>query len=250
MEGRQDTWENLTSKRGEAVKVYSLNSATTTFSRLCTHELAVSESSERTSYITIASYDRDFAVLEKVGSGQLVREPEFREVLRVRTDFPILHCQLEHHYDGVTARYVLVGYLIDIYATTYTLDLTRAIEYTQKYPNNPHPVQFTTLAHASKGAAMHENLLYLETPLLLKKTGNSIISVNLKGEVLLLDITQTKSWIKSDDFYYQREGLGQVALAAAHNRTPCKKYESVVVVATHNGRTPYVFVNCTSTTDF
>lgn len=68
--------------------------------------------------------------------------------------------------------------------------------------------------------------------------------------MLLLDITQSRSWIRTDDLTYQRESLGKVALAAAHNRTPCKKYESVVVVATHNGRTPYIFVNCTSTTDF
>lgn len=85
---------------------------------------------------------------------------------------------------------------------------------------------------------------------MLKKTGNSIISVNLRGEVLLLDITQSRSWIRSEEMQYQRESLGNIALAAGHNRTPCKKYESVVIVATHNGRTPYIFVNCSSTADF
>lgn len=85
---------------------------------------------------------------------------------------------------------------------------------------------------------------------MLKKTGNAIISVNLRGEVLLLDIAQSRSWIRTEELSYQREGLGNIALAASHNRIPCRKYESVIIVATHNGRTPYVFINCTSTADF
>ena len=115
-----------------------------------------------------------------------------------------------------------MGYLIDLYATTYSINLTKAIEYAQKYPS--HPVQVTTIVVAYKGMLPREDLLYLETPLMLKKTGNSIISVNLRGEVLLLDTTQSRSWIRSDELQYQRESLGNIVLAAGHNRIPCKKY--------------------------
>lgn len=142
----------------------------------------------------------------------------------------------------------MVGYLIDLYATTYSINLTKAVEYAQKYPT--HPVQVTTIAFAYKGMLPREDQLYLETPLMLKKSSNSIISINLRGEVLLLDITQSRSCIRNEELQYQRESLGKIALAAGHNRIPCKKYESVVIVATNNGRTPYVFINCTSTADF
>lgn len=166
----------------------------------------------------------------------------------MRTDYPVMHCVLEHQFEAVQSRYLLIGYLIDIYANIYTLNLTKAIDYAQKYPSQP--VQFTTVTRAFRRDAplLSEDDLYLETPLFLKKCGSSIISLNLRGEILLLDITQSRSWISSD-FSYQREELGAIALAAAHNRIPCK-YENVIVVATRNSRTPYVFVNCTSTVDF
>jgi hypothetical protein len=84
---------------------------------------------------------------------------------------------------------------------------------------------------------------------MLKKCGTILVSVNLKGEILLLDNSQSISWMRTDDNCYQKEKLGGLVLAAAHNRIRCK-YENVIVIATTNGRSPYVFVNCTSTVSF
>ncbi len=106
-------------------------------------------------YITMSTYDCEFVLLENRGRGQFAKDVEVVEELRVRTDFPILHALLEHHYDAVTAKHILVGYLIDLYATTYSINLTKAIEYAQKYPNNP--VQVTTLAVAFRGIVPRED---------------------------------------------------------------------------------------------
>lgn len=92
-----------------------------------------------------------------------------------------MHCLLEYTFEAKINRYLLVGYLIDIYSTIYTIYFTDAIDLTQKYPG--HPIQFTTLTQTFRNEASlpREDLLYLETPLFIKKCGSNIVSLNLKG---------------------------------------------------------------------
>lgn len=103
----------------------------------------------------MSTYDCDFVLLENKTRGQFAKDVEVVEELRIKTDFPILHCFLEHNYDAVTAKHVLVGYLIDLYATTYSINLTKAVEYAHKYPTNP--VQVTTIAFAHKSMLPKED---------------------------------------------------------------------------------------------
>jgi hypothetical protein len=146
MEERNDTWENLTSKKSEFAKSYGLNSAQTVICHLHAHELVISKTSsnfESISYLTVGTFDRDFIILENRGFAQMMKDVEYKEVLRVRTNYPIMHCVLEYHFEAKQNVDLLVGYLIDIYSSLYTVNFSKAIDIALKFPK--HPIQFSCI---------------------------------------------------------------------------------------------------------
>lgn len=54
-----------------------------------------------------------------------------------------MHCLIELNFETIQNKYLLIGYLIDIYSTIYTVNLTKATELTQKFSG--HPIQFSTI---------------------------------------------------------------------------------------------------------
>lgn len=63
---RSEIWENLTSKNSQSAKTYGINSGLTAICHLHAHEIIISQTSSKTeqlSFVTVGTFDRDFAVL-------------------------------------------------------------------------------------------------------------------------------------------------------------------------------------------
>jgi hypothetical protein len=62
-----------------------------------------------------------------------------------------------------------------------------------------HPTQFSTIYQNLVYPELGDKL-YLEAPLMIKKCHAGIISVNLKGEILIYNVNQSRSWSRNDQF--------------------------------------------------
>lgn len=66
-----------------------------------------------------------------------------------------------------------------------------------------------------------------------------------------MDLNQSRSWVSYSSYeIIDKFNLGNLVLAATHNRFKSNKYDSILIIAVDNKRAPYAFINCNSLVDF
>lgn len=117
--------------------------------------------------------------------------------MKIKTDYPIANCHLEHTYHELSSRDHLIAYLIDIFGHLYTFNLTTYFDYHRKI-SMPQPVKYTLLHQPTPYSLITDSSkLHHEVPLLLTKWKHIITSVNLGGSLKIYDINKAKdkSWL-------------------------------------------------------
>jgi hypothetical protein len=174
--------------------------------------------------------------------------------MKIRTDYPIANCHLEHAFNEMGKRDHLIAYLIDIFGHLYTFNLSVYFEHHQKLPM-PQPVRYTLLHQPTPYALINDqSKLHHEVPLLLTKLKHVLTSVNLGGSLKIYDLKKAKandkSWLVNvmpvEPETHQFKHLCLAATTSAAKST----LGHVVVLVLNNRQPPYPFIDCTSASEY
>ena len=181
-----------------------------------------------------------------------------KEIVRVKTNFPIAKCHLEYRYKKGLHKDALIGYLIDIYSNIYTVNFSVYIEHIKTI--GVQPVKYIEIFNNTqnilkkyrKNQKTDLDNIDRETPLFVFKDNvkdhNALLTLNIDGEIKIIKDNFEKSYVKATEEY----DVDQFAFKESVLAATCNYWEEgyLMAVAFNNGKTPYLFVNCENAADF
>lgn len=168
-------WDNNTNLKHKGSHKYGLEECKTGVSGVKIHELAHSkeaDSKEVLIFVTVSTFESDWLVLENENqTGRFNNQHlSFVQKIKIKTDYPIADCHLEHVYSEMNRRDHLIAYLIDIFGHLYTFNLTHYFEFHKKVTMMQQPIRYTLLHQPTPHHLLNDcTTMHHELPLLLTK---------------------------------------------------------------------------------